>query len=155
MEDELHLAPLSAVVQLRPQLHHLDAVDDNAKGKPTPRSKKDADDDASGRPGEPEVRAIDMKVKSAESENVNVTGNNELLKRMQDEKWEKYTWIDENVRFPCNLDLPLPTVELLTHYNRCRTKNLGTNMKNICSTSLYRNPHNWLRPLMRKIILTK
>ena len=47
--------------------------------------------------GETEARAIDMKVKSAEGD-TGGQSNNELLKKMQDEKWEKYEWIDENVR---------------------------------------------------------
>ncbi|KAK2763280.1 hypothetical protein FQN54_009916 [Arachnomyces sp. PD_36] len=101
--DELHLAPLSAVVQLRPQLHHLDAFDDVTKWKTTSssRSRKDAtvdDTDPTPRaaPTEPEARTIDMKVKSAESDpDPSLKGNNDLLKRMQDEKWDTYNWIDE------------------------------------------------------------
>lgn len=89
--DQLHLAPLSAVVQLRPQLHHLDAFDEvTVKNK---AAKKQGDE------GETEARAIDMKVKSAEGDNRGgQQSNNDLLKKMQDEKWEKYEWVDENVR---------------------------------------------------------
>ncbi|KAI1915495.1 hypothetical protein LOZ39_001107 [Ophidiomyces ophidiicola] len=98
-EDELHLAPLSAIVQLRPQLHHLDAYDEiSAKGKSTTRAKKEEED--GGPRNAPEARAIDVKVKSAEAEPTGGQRNNELLKRMQDEKWEKYWWIDENASSP-------------------------------------------------------
>lgn len=87
------------MVQLRPQLHHLDAFDDVAKGKTSSRARKNGDDDAGPpRAVEPEARTIDMKVKSAEGDNdKGIKGNNDLLKRMQDEKWEKYNWIDEMV----------------------------------------------------------
>jgi hypothetical protein len=102
--EEFHLAPLSSVVQLRPQLHHLDAFDDVAKGRvaSSARARKDADgggEDVGGsRVVEHEARAVDMKVKSAEGgDDTAVKGNNELLKRMQDEKWERFSWIDEKV----------------------------------------------------------
>lgn len=86
--DQLHLAPLSAVVQLRPQLHHLDAYDEVTVKSKSAKSKQEE--------GDTEARAIDMKVKSAEGD-TGGQSNNELLKKMQDEKWEKYEWIDENV----------------------------------------------------------
>ncbi|EAS34916.3 uncharacterized protein CIMG_00270 [Coccidioides immitis RS] len=94
-DNELHLAPLSAIVPLRPQLHHLDAYDEAlVKNKTTVKGRKDGDEEGASRPTE--ARAIDVKVKSAESEQTGGQRNNELLKQMQDEKWEKYTWIDEN-----------------------------------------------------------
>ena len=98
--DQLHLAPLSAVVQLRPQLHHLDAYDEVTVKSKSAKSKQDE--------GETEARAIDMKVKSAEGD-TGGQSNNELLKKMQDEKWEKYQWIDENVRIAL-LNMVFPSV---------------------------------------------
>ncbi|KAK2736399.1 hypothetical protein FQN57_000776 [Myotisia sp. PD_48] len=98
-DNELHLSPLESVVQLRPQLHHIDAYDEVAvKGKAGVKGRKgEMEDDAGGRPTATEARAIDMRVKSAEAENSKHVGNNELmLKLFQDEKWEKYAWIDEN-----------------------------------------------------------
>jgi hypothetical protein len=65
------------------------------------RGKPALDEDSAVRPAEPEARAIDMKIKSAEGEEVNITGNNDLLKKMQDERWEIYAWIDENVSILC------------------------------------------------------
>lgn len=47
-------------------------------------------------PGQPEARAIDLKVKSAEAK-TGGQSNNDLLKRMQEERFEKYEWIDEAV----------------------------------------------------------
>ncbi len=96
------------MVQLQPQLHHLDASDEIAvKNKALARARRDLDGEAVPRPAEPEARAIDMKVKSAQSGNVSLAGNNELLKRIQDEGWETYSWIDENVS---RKDYPYPSL---------------------------------------------
>ncbi|CAK42531.1 uncharacterized protein An15g05780 [Aspergillus niger] len=89
--DKLHLSPVSAVVQLHPQLHHLDALDEMpTKGKG--KARKEGEED---RPGESEARAIDVKIKAAEDgEAAQVAGNLDLLKKMQDEKWKDYEWVD-------------------------------------------------------------
>ncbi|KAL2843294.1 Sin-like protein conserved region-domain-containing protein [Aspergillus pseudoustus] len=87
--DKLHLSPVTAVVQLHPQLHHLDAMDEMPKGRGG-KGRKEGEED---RP-EPEARTIDMKVKSAEDKEVQVAGNLELLKQMQDEQWKTYDWVD-------------------------------------------------------------
>ena len=150
--DELHLAPLSAVVQLRPQLHHLDAFDEvTIKNKGLSRGRRDLDGEAGPRPAEPEARAIDMKVKSAESGNTNLAGNNELLKRIQDERWERYSWIDENVSRQENLpssSFYVYKVLIIRRTKQIRTKNHGINMKNLCSISRWRNHLSWCRRLM-------
>lgn len=92
--DNLHLSPVTSVVQFHPQLHHLDALDEMPKGKSS-RAKKDDDD----RPTESEARAIDIKVKAAEDgEAATNAGNLDLLKQMQDEKWKTYGWVDAEVR---------------------------------------------------------
>lgn len=59
------------------------------------RAKKDNDDDA-GRDGE--AKAVDVKVKSAEAGEAAPAGNIELLKRIQDERWQSYEWLDAEVR---------------------------------------------------------
>ncbi|KAJ5587143.1 uncharacterized protein N7459_002908 [Penicillium hispanicum] len=84
----LHLSPVSAVVQLHPHLHHLDALDEMPKGRGS-KGKKDEDT-----PPESESRAIDVKVKSAKQETVPLAGNVDLLKRMQEEKWKTFDWVD-------------------------------------------------------------
>ncbi|EAU37392.1 conserved hypothetical protein [Aspergillus terreus NIH2624] len=87
----LHLSPVSAVVQLHPQLHHLDAVDELPKARGGKARKEGMEDDR----GEPEARAIDVKIKAAEdNEAAMVAGNLDLLKKMQEEKWGKYEWVD-------------------------------------------------------------
>ena len=92
--ENLHLSPVSAVVQLHPQLHHLDALDEiPTKGKG--KARKEGEED---RPGESEARAIDVKIKAAEDgEAAQVAGNLDLLKKMQDEKWKDYEWVDAEV----------------------------------------------------------
>lgn len=90
--ENLHLSPVSAVVQLHPQLHHIDALDEiPAKGRVKARKE--------GEEGQTEARAIDVKIKAAEdAEAAMVAGNLELLKKMQDEKWTMYEWVDAEVR---------------------------------------------------------
>ncbi|KAJ6036722.1 hypothetical protein N7540_001001 [Penicillium herquei] len=84
----LHLSPVTAVVQLQPQVHHLDAMDELPKGRGG-KGKKEEEERT-----EPEARAIDVKVKGAEEGGAMLAGNLELLKRMQEEKWKKFDWID-------------------------------------------------------------
>lgn len=81
-------------MQLHPQLHHLDALDEMpTKGKG--KARKEGEED---RPGESEARAIDVKIKAAEDgEAAQVAGNLDLLKKMQDEKWKDYEWVDAEV----------------------------------------------------------
>ncbi|OJJ51135.1 hypothetical protein ASPZODRAFT_127154 [Penicilliopsis zonata CBS 506.65] len=86
----LHLSPVSAVVQLHPQLHHIDALEEMSKGRGS-KGKKDGDEERSA---ETEARAIDVKIKAAEDGEAVTAGNLELLKQMQDEKWKTYDWVD-------------------------------------------------------------
>lgn len=92
--ENLYLSPVSAVVQLRPQLHHIDASEEVARARASRR--KDADDENSARP-ETEARVVDVKVKSADGADAALAENVELLKTMQDEHWDLYEWVDANV----------------------------------------------------------
>ncbi|KAE8354171.1 hypothetical protein BDV28DRAFT_131519 [Aspergillus coremiiformis] len=86
--NNLHLSPVSAVVQVHPQLHHLDALDEIPKGKG--KGRKDEDEG-----GGNEARAIDIKVKAAEDGEPGMLASNlDLLKKMQEEKWGSYDWVD-------------------------------------------------------------
>lgn len=93
--DKLHLSPVSAVVQLHPQLHHLDAMDEMPKGQGR-KGRKEGEEE---RP-EAEARAVDVKVKGAEEREVMMPGNLDLLKKMQDEQWNAYDWVDAEVGSP-------------------------------------------------------
>jgi len=87
--NNLHLSPVSAVVQLRPQLHHLDAAEEAAAKGRGARARKDMDED-----GAPEARVIDMKVKSADGRGAPIARSIALLKKMQEERWQVYDWVD-------------------------------------------------------------
>lgn len=111
------------MVQVHPQLHHLDALDEvPVKGRGS-KARKEGDE---GQPGESEARAIDVKIKAAEDgEAAMVAGNLELLKKMQDEKWDTYEWVDAEVsHYP---SLPSILCCALTHIIRLR--NPGRHMK--------------------------
>lgn len=60
------------------------------------KSKKDDDE----RPNDSEARAIDVKIKGAEDGGAMLVGNLDLLKRMQEEKWKTFDWVDAEVGFP-------------------------------------------------------
>lgn len=87
---------MTAVVQLHPQLHHLDALDELPKGRGA-KGKKDEDE----RPAEAEARAVDVKIKGADDGGAMLVGNLDLLKKMQDEKWKKFDWVDAEVSRHC------------------------------------------------------
>ena len=80
------------MVQLQPQVHHLDAADELPKARGAKGRKEDED-----RPAEAEARAIDVKVKGAEDGGAVLHGNLDLLKRMQEEQWKNFEWVDAEV----------------------------------------------------------
>jgi hypothetical protein len=73
-------------------------MDEIPKGRGS-KGKKDDED----RPAEPEARAIDVKIKGAEDGGAILQGNLELLKKMQEEKWKKFEWVDAEV---CSIRYP-------------------------------------------------
>lgn len=69
-------------------------MDEMPKGRGL-KNKKDDDE----RPNDSEARAIDVKIKGAEDGGAMLVGNLDLLKRMQEEKWKTFDWIDAEVGF--------------------------------------------------------
>ena len=67
-------------------------MDEMPKGRPG-KGRKEGEEE---RP-EAEARAVDVKVKGAEDRDVMMPGNLDLLKRMQDEQWKGYDWVDAEV----------------------------------------------------------
>ena len=67
-------------------------MDELPKVRNTRGGKKDEDV-----PAEPEARAVDVKVKGAEDQGALLAGNLELLKKMQQEKWRTFDWVDAEV----------------------------------------------------------
>jgi hypothetical protein len=90
---DLYLSPVSAIVQLRPQLHHVGAIEELSKGRAA-RVKKELDDDTGA---QTEARVIDVKLKSTEGDEDFEHGNNKLLKNIHAEPWEFHEWMDSEV----------------------------------------------------------
>lgn len=96
---------IDAMVQLRPQFDHVDALRDREKSNP--RVDHGAGETAADEPEEREARAVNMAVKSAENlEDSDLYGGmsttNKLLKDIRDEPWQRLQWIDQDV---CDLRL--------------------------------------------------
>ncbi|KAI0144315.1 hypothetical protein GGR57DRAFT_482779 [Xylariaceae sp. FL1272] len=96
--DQLHLTPVSAVVSLRPQLHHIDAMYEQSRGsRGGVGSSGGASKDDAGAGAGGTARAIHMSIKSADT-----SGNGELttetmadrLRVIQTEAWRKLKYQD-------------------------------------------------------------
>lgn len=94
MEDnEIHLTHLDGVVQMRPQLHHLDAAEEaKRKAETASRSKQPVD----GVPTKLETKAIEMKIKDGKEDlkDRSLNANAQLLREIQAEKWVKHEWLE-------------------------------------------------------------
>lgn len=103
--DICSFTKIDAMVQLRPQFDHVDALRDREKSNP--RADNGAEETAADEPEEREARAVNMAVKSAENlEELDLYGGmsttNKLLKDIRDEPWQILQWIDQDV---CDLRL--------------------------------------------------
>lgn len=114
-ENAMHLSRLDALVQVRPQLPHLDAADElernrgvsafaRAKGKDE-ASQLNGDLSATlpppaGPSTRPESKAIDIKLKpsgpASHNSDLSTNPNAKLLRAIQQEPWQTYDWIDED-----------------------------------------------------------
>lgn len=103
---EIHLQHLDAVVQLRPQLHHIDAAEEIKKRIETATSRaKSAAAAATGTSGtvDPtapvklETKAIELKLKDTSKDDPKDRHQNEnarLLRDIQNDPWVRYDWIE-------------------------------------------------------------
>ena len=100
-DDGLHLSRLDALVQMRPQLHHVDAQDEidrkrtslaNVTGNQKPKANLEAG------PPKIETKAIDIKVKNANDDGRDrgINANAKLLRDIQAELWQSHGWVDES-----------------------------------------------------------
>ncbi|SLM39461.1 DNA-directed RNA polymerase III subunit Rpc5 [Lasallia pustulata] len=87
--DELHLSRVSAIVQMRPKLGHVDALADQKKT--SSRAQQDPDYVYP----ESEARAVNMTVKSSDGEELDMSETAKLLRAMQEEPWRRMSWVDE------------------------------------------------------------
>lgn len=97
-DGALHLSHLDAVVQMRPQLHHIDAEDENSQRRLQmnggPGSKK---------PGleivpKMESKAIEIKLKDSKEDprDRSLNASTKLLRDIQMDPWERHEWVDQD-----------------------------------------------------------
>lgn len=95
--DNVFLNKLDAMVQLRPQFDHLDALGDVEKPAMNPKSKAGAENPTE----EPQARAVNMTAKSADVDEMDLYGDMsetaKLLRAMREEPWQRLAWIDSEV----------------------------------------------------------
>lgn len=99
---ELHLQHLDGVVQLRPQLHHIDAAEEIKKRVETTANRaKSSAGTANADPSAPvklETKAIELKLKDQskgdDPKDRNQNLNARLLRDIQNDPWVRYDWIE-------------------------------------------------------------
>lgn len=115
--SELHLSHLDALLQVRPQLHHLDAAEElersravanaaNAKKangnildtNPLPHlNGEDVNIQHQVTPTVIESKAVEVKYKGQDDVNdTSLKDNAKALREIQAEPWQKYRWIDQS-----------------------------------------------------------
>lgn len=118
--QQMHLTHLDSVVQMRPQLHHIDAEDEIKRrlppsGSTAPGRPKTA---ADGQPGKIESKAIEIKLKDNkdDSKDRSLNDNAKMLRDIQTDEWEDYHWVDQDEddarnAFEARLSLPITKTE--------------------------------------------
>ncbi|GAB0132455.1 hypothetical protein EsDP_00000890 [Epichloe bromicola] len=87
----LHLTPVSSLVHLRPQLHHLDAATQQERNASASASKESGGSSSSA------ARAIHMTIKNtADGDAVTTETMADRLRYVQTENWRKLRYTDEN-----------------------------------------------------------
>lgn len=113
--SELHLSHLDALVQVRPQLHHLDAADELERSRVVanaanarkvnsldtePLGRMNGEDAAMQHPVTPtimESKAVEIKFKGPDDGNdTSLKDNAKALREIQAEPWQNYNWIDQS-----------------------------------------------------------
>ncbi|KAI9814344.1 MAG: hypothetical protein M1826_002256 [Phylliscum demangeonii] len=88
--DQLHLVPIDAMAQLRPQFHHVDATAEQERS--SARAQREAMQPAR----QQESRAVQMTVKSADGEEMDTAQTITTLKTAQEETWRSLDYVDES-----------------------------------------------------------
>jgi hypothetical protein len=133
--SELHLSHLDALVQVRPQLHHLDAVDELERARiiaTGTNTKKisgnifdaeslsrmkggNAETEHQITPNIIESKAVEIKFKDPDDGNdTSLRDNAKALREIHAEPWQRYNWIDQHDPhasdlFSSQMHLQLPT----------------------------------------------
>ncbi|KZF23189.1 hypothetical protein L228DRAFT_106016 [Xylona heveae TC161] len=87
--DQLHLSKVTQIVQMRPQFHHIDAMVDNERN--SARSLRE-----SAAPRQTEVRAVQMTVKAADGDDMDMGETAKVLRAAQEENWQRLIYHDED-----------------------------------------------------------
>lgn len=100
-EGKLNLTRVDAVVQMRPQLHHIDAEDEISQkrfqtGNPAAATRQKPGLETPG--GKVETKAIELKIKDnkEDARDRSLNENARLLRDIQVDAWQHYNWIDEH-----------------------------------------------------------
>lgn len=94
--DNIHLTPVTSLVHLRPQLHHIDAAAEQEKlNRPREGPGVGAGPPAGGKDGT--ARAIHMTIKSAGAEGEQVVTETmaDRLRLVQSESWQRMVYVDD------------------------------------------------------------
>lgn len=99
-QNQIHLSHLDAVVQMRPQLHHIDAEDELSQKRaqtstgPAAAKQKAA---ANGATVKVESKAIEIKIKDTKDDpkDRSLNENAKMLRDIQVDDWDEHEWIDE------------------------------------------------------------
>lgn len=73
----------------------MDAFSDNERA-----STRTAAREGEAVPQESEARAVNVAVKSADEEELDMTDVGKTLRVMQEERWQQLEWVDEDVTHP-------------------------------------------------------
>lgn len=99
-QNQIHLSALDAVVQMHPQLHHIDAEEELSQirsqsltGAAASRQKASAN----GATGKVESKAIEIKIKDTKDDpkDRSLNENAKMLRDIQVDDWSEHDWIDE------------------------------------------------------------
>ena len=102
--SQIHLRHLDGLIQLRPQLHHIDAQDEQKRRAETSTKQSLKPENVNtavegGGKAKLETKAIEMKLKDQTKEDAkdrNLNLNARLLRDIQNEPWRRYDWVERN-----------------------------------------------------------
>ncbi|KIW34402.1 uncharacterized protein PV07_01180 [Cladophialophora immunda] len=100
-QNQIHLSYLDAVVQMRPQLHHIDAEDETNQRRFAGGSNTGSSRQKPGlEPPAPKVesKAIEIKIRETKDDTKDRTMNDNArqLRDIQTDQWQSYKWVDED-----------------------------------------------------------
>jgi len=100
---QVHLTPVDAVVQMRPQLHHIDAEEEANQKKVSGATGGKSKPGVETAPTRLESKAIEIKMKDSthEAKDRNLNSNAKLLRDIQMESWHNHDWVDQDEDSAC------------------------------------------------------